>query len=325
MSRILSQDEIDALLSAAIDSPQSRDRADMGPAVPYNFRRPDRVSKEQMHSLQFLHERAARNLSTSLSAYLRTTIQLSVASVEQFTYQEFLATLADPTAYYALKIAPYDEPGALEITPVVAFAMIDRLLGGPGQPPESIRPLTEIEQNVVDEVVLIVLDGLAEAWRTVANLVFSIRGRETRPRMLQVAAPNEIVCAVGFDLVVGDVRGAINLCLPIHVVDAVEGKYSSALQRQKRDLTPTERAWLAENLARVPLPVTPLIRTRMRASAVLGLEPGEVIATPLAADEPLEVFVGTMKKMTGRLAAERGRLMVQIEQREECAAAGAGT
>ena len=259
MARVMSQDEIDVLLSVAADSrPAAGSQAEKGPVVAYNFRRPDRVSKEQMHSLQFLHERAARNLSTSLSAYLRTTISLSVASVEQFTYQDYLGQLADPTAFYSLKIAPYDEPGALEITPGVAFAMIDRMLGGPGEAPAATRPLTEIEQNVVDEVVLIVLDGLAEAWRTVTSLTFGIRGRETRPRMLQVAAPNEIVCAIGFDLVVGGVRGAIHLCLPIHVVDAVEGQYSSALQRQRRDLTSTERAWLVENLSRVPLPVVPL-------------------------------------------------------------------
>lgn len=323
MSRVLSQAEIDTLLTVAIGTrrPPSR-TSPAGPIVRYNFRRPDRVSKEQMHALHFLHERAARNLSTSLSAYLRTTISLSVASVEQFAYQEFLASLADPTAFFSLSITPFDELGALEISPPVAFAMIDRMLGGTGQTAPITRPLTEIEQNVIDEVVLVLLDGLADGWRAVASLSFGIRGRETRPQMLQVAAPNEIVCAVTFDLKVGDVRGTVNLCIPTNVVETSEGQFSTAWQRQKRELTPTERAWLDENIGRVPLPVVPLIRTRLKTGAVLALKPGEVVGLPLSADSPLDIYVGGIRKMTGRLASERGRLMVQIEQRDDPAAAG---
>ncbi|MCC7044633.1 MAG: flagellar motor switch protein FliM [Acidobacteria bacterium] len=323
MSRVLSQAEIDALLTVAIGTRGAAPRAaQAGPVVRYNVRRPDRVSKEQMHALQFLHERAARNLSTSLSAYLRTTIALSVASVEQFAYQEFLSSLADPTAYYSVSITPFDELGALEISPTVAFAMIDRMLGGTGQTAPMARPLTEIEQNVIDEVVMLLLDGLADGWRAVASLSFGIRGRETRPQMLQVAAPNEIVCAVAFDLKVGDVRGTVNLCIPTNVVETAEGQFSNAWQRQKRELTATERSWLTENLGRVPLPVVPLIRTRLKTGAVLALKPGEVVGLPLSADSPIDIYVGGVRKMTGRLAAERGRLMVQIEQRDDPAAAG---
>src|SRR5262245_62352903 len=169
MPRNLSQDEIDALLTVAAGSGQAARRHGENdvPIVKYNFRRPDRVSKEQIHALQFLHERCARNLSTSLSAYLRTTISMSVASVEQFSYSDFLATLTDPTAFYAIAIAPTDELGAVEINPSVAFAMLDRMLGGGGQPVPVSRPLTEIEQNVVDAVVKLLLVGLADAWKAV--------------------------------------------------------------------------------------------------------------------------------------------------------------
>jgi flagellar motor switch protein FliM len=316
MAKILTQAEIDALLSAAGDVQRGRRKAAQnGPVVRYNFRRPDRVSKEQMHALQFLHERGARNLSTSLSAYLRTTINLSVASVEQFSYQEFLSSRSDPTAFYSLSIAPFDEVGAIEINPSVAFAMIDRMLGGSGQSVAIARPLTEIEQNVVDEVVKLLLDGLAEAWKAVTNLTFSIRGRETRPQMLQVAAPNEIVCAVIFDLKVGDVRGMISLCIPTGVVETAGSQFSNAWQRQRRELSPAERAWMDENLARVPVSVVPLIRTRLKTGAVLALKPGEILSLPLSADQPLDVYAGGVRKMTGRLASEFGRLMVQIETR----------
>jgi flagellar motor switch protein FliM len=316
MSRVLSQDEIDVLLSSAADAPiDRRPPAGSGAVIRYNFRRPDRVSKEQIHALQFLHDRCGRNLATSLSAYMRTTVQISVVSVEQFAYSEFLASLSDPTAFYALGIPPFDDLGAIEITPTVAFAMIERMLGGSGQPMLTNRALTEIEQNVVDSVVKLLLEGLAEAWKPVAELTFTIRGRETRPQMLQVAAPNEIVVMVVFDVKIGEVGGLLNLCIPTSVVETAGAHFAQAWQRQRRDLTATERAWMLENVGRIPLPVMPLIRTRLNAGAVLALKPGEVIALPLAADQPLDVYAGGVRKLTGRLAADGGRLMVIVEER----------
>jgi flagellar motor switch protein FliM len=316
MTKNLTQDEIDALLSAAGQARGSgRRRAPSLPAVRYDFRRPDRVSKEQVHALQFLHERAARNLSTSLSAYLRTTITLSVSSVQQATYQEFLGTITDPTAFYALGVAPFDDIGAIEINPSVAFSMIDRMLGGTGQTGPLSRPLTEIEQNVIDQIVKLVLDGLADAWKAVTSLSFTIRARETRPQMLQVAAPNEIIVAVVLEVKVGEARGLINLCIPTSVVETAGTPFAGAWQRQRRELTDAEWGWLRDNLARVPVPVVPLIRTRLRASAVLALQPGEIIALPLAADRPIDLYTGGVRKLTGRLAAENGRLMVRVEDR----------
>jgi flagellar motor switch protein FliM len=313
-TKILSQAEIDALLSTTGDNGRGR-RAGSDDVVRYNFRRPDRVSKEQVHALQFLHERCARNLSTSLSAYMRTTISLTVSSVEQFSYAEFLGSLTDPTAFYAIGINPLDELGAVEINPSIAFAMLDRMLGGTGESAPANRPLSEIEQNVIDAVVKMLLTGLADTWKAVTNLNFAIRARETRPQMLQVAAPNEIIVAVVFEVKVGDVRGLINLCMPTNIAEIAGTHFSTTWQRQRRELTDREHAWLNENFGRVPLPVVPQIRTGLNAGSVLGLNLGEVLGLPLPADQPLDVYVGGIRKFTGRLATERGRLMVLVENR----------
>jgi flagellar motor switch protein FliM len=316
MTKILTQAEIDTLLSVAADAPRRNAGPDL-PVVRYNFRRPDRVSKEQIHALQFLHERCARNLSTSLSAYLRTTINMSVASVEQFSYSEFLGSLTDPTAFYAIAIAPGDEVGAVEMNPAVAFAMLDRMLGGSGQPVPVNRPLTEIEQNVVDAVIRLLLSGLGDAWRAVTDLTFGIRARETRPQMLQVAAPNEIVVAIVLDVKVGDVRGRINICLPTNIAEIAGDHFAHAWQRQRRELTAAERTALEDNFGRVPVPVVPQIRTRLHAGAVLALSIGEVVALPLSADQPIDVYAGGLRKFTGRLASDHGRLMVLVESRSD--------
>jgi flagellar motor switch protein FliM len=202
--------------------------------------------------------------------------------------------------------------------------MIDRILGGNGETAAPQRALTEIEQNVVDSAVKLLIEGLAEAWKPVTSLSFNIRGRETRPSMLQVAAPNEIVVAVVFDVKVGEARGTINLCLPTSVVEMAGSQLARSWLRQRRELTPAERSWLEENFGRVELPLIPLIRTHINASSVLALQVGEVVELPLSADHPIDVFANGVKKLTGRLASEDDRLMVIVEERCETSAVIAG-
>src|SRR5437868_8811688 len=114
MSRILTQEEIDALIATTpADAVHARAQRS-AQVIAYNFRHPDRVSKDQIRSLHFLHDRFARNATASLSAFLRTTTELSIVSVEQFAYSEFLLSLPDPTAFYAIAMPPFEALAALE-------------------------------------------------------------------------------------------------------------------------------------------------------------------------------------------------------------------
>ena len=253
MSRILSQEEIDALLAS---TPAEAGRAANGraPVIAYNFRRPDRVSKDQIRSLHFLHDRFARNATTSLSAFLRTTTELSIVSVEQFAYSEFLLSLPDPTAFYAVAMPPFDALAALELNPGVAFAMVDRMLGGSGESGAPQRALTEIEQNVVDAVVKLLLEHLTETWKTVdrhplpdpraRNAAADAAGRvversrhsrHLRPQGRRSARPAEHLRAGEPD------RGERHQLRPGLAAP------SSAIARRSRS------AWLTESLGRVPL------------------------------------------------------------------------
>ncbi len=318
MGKILSQDEIDALLSAPSESARIDDAIavhEPSSVIRYNFRRPDRVSKEQIHSLHFLHDRFARNVSTSMSAYLRTITETSVVSVEQFSYSEFLMSLADPTAFYALSIPPFDELGALEINPAIAYAMVDRMLGGVGKAATPNRALTEIEQNVVDSIMKLLLDALTETWRPIVDLSFGIRGRETRPQMLQVAAPNETVLMVTFDMKVGESRGMANLCLPVSIVETSGSHFAQAWHRARREPTPVERGWVQENLSRVPMALDAMLESRLTARELLAMTPGDVVSLGVAAHKPIDLLVGNTVKFKGRLAIDRGRVGVRIEHR----------
>ena len=316
MSKILSQDEIDALLSSAPTGEAVGTAADagIGGVISYNFRRPDRISKEQIRSLHFLHDRFARNVASSLAAYLRAMTELSIVSVEQFSYSEFLMSLADPTAYYAIAMPPIDGLGALEINPTMAFTIVDRLLGGSGAGAPPNRALTEIEQNVIDAVVRLVLEHLTETWRPVCELQFRIQARETRPQMLQVAGPNEAIILLVFDLKVGDIRGMLNLCIPAAVIEGTGSSFIQGWQRTHRDPTVVEQQWLHANLGRIPLDVTTTIDTTMRARDFVRLGPGDVLSLGIPVQTPVDVRVGKAVKFSGRLTTANGHAALRVER-----------
>jgi flagellar motor switch protein FliM len=321
MAKVLSHEQVQALLSAATATSGTDTQAmDASAVVRYNFRRPDRVTKEQIHSLQYLHDRFARNVSTSLSAYLRTMTEVGVVSVEQFSYSEFLALLAGPTAFYALAIPPFQELGALEITPPIAFAMVDRMLGGGGRTTAPNRALTDIEQNVVDSVVKLLLEALTETWRPIVDLAFGIRGRETRPQMLQVAAPNETVLMIVFDFKIGETRGFANLCLPATIVESTQGHFAQAWHRQRREPTAAERGWVHQNLARVGVDLSALIEARVSTRDLLTMSPGDVLSLGVPMHRPIELRVGSTPKFLGRLGVDDGRIAVRIEHQSSTTA-----
>jgi flagellar motor switch protein FliM len=324
MSRLLTQEEIDALLLTASSARPARRASDRVPsgAIRYNFRRPDRVSKEQMRSLHFMHDRFARNASTSLSVYLRAVTELSVVSVEQFAYSEFLLSLADPTAFYAVAIPPLGELGALEISPSVAFPVFDRMLGGEGRSAPPGRALTEIEQHVADSVVKVLLETLGESWRPIVDVRFEIRGRDTRPQMLQIAAPNETVLMVAFHMTVGEARGMVNLCLPVTIVEATGGGLAQAWHRQRQEPSAAERQWLRDHLAAAQMPVTASIQSRLTARDLVDVRPGDVVSLGVPATRPVDVHIGRTLKFKGRLAVEQGRVNVRLDQRSTDGQAG---
>jgi flagellar motor switch protein FliM len=302
MTRMLTQDEIDALLHAAGDGTE-QDGGASHQATSYNFRRPDRVSKEQLRSLQFLHDRYAANVSTSLSVFLRTITEVRIASVDQFAYSEFLTSLSDPTAIYALSLGRADGLAALEISPPIAFTMVDRMLGGNGMTQAPSRALTEIEQNVLDSVVKLLLESLTESWRGVGDIDFRIHGRDTRPQMVQITAANEIVILLSFDVKVGEARGMLSLCIPATAIESLEDRVAQGWQRTRRQPSETEVAHLRANLGRVPLSITTQIETRLTARDLLDLQSGDVLSLGHAADRPVDVHVGRVQRFAGHLTA----------------------
>ncbi|MBI2838007.1 MAG: flagellar motor switch protein FliM [Acidobacteria bacterium] len=327
MGKILTQEEVDALLATVGGgAPAAESQAGGGEAGAarrkseaerkvslYNFRRPDRVPKEQMRSLHFLHEGFARTFSSSLSAYLRALISVSLVSVEQLTYGEFLLSLPDLTAIYSLSMAPLDGVCALEIDQSLAFPIIDRLLGGEGEPSSGIRNLTEIEQNIIEGVVRLVTQDLKEVWRPIADLSFDIHGREVRPQLLQVVSPSEVVVVIVFDVKIGDIRGIINFCIPYLVLEPIAGKFEQEWESARKRISAEERERLVDLLMQAPFDVTLDARgNQLQIRDLLNLEPGDILQLENSVEQTLSVMIGGLEKFEGRPVRVRVKKGIEI-------------
>jgi flagellar motor switch protein FliM len=305
MTKVVSQDELDVLLA-----PEGTPGKDV---ARYDFRRPDRITKEQLRSLHFLHDRFAQNIATSISAFLRATTEVSIVSVDQVSYSEFLMSLPDPTVFYAMTMRPLDALMAAELNPVIALAMIHRMLGGSGDAEHIDRPLTEIEQNIVDSVVKMLMEHLTDSWRATGNVQFGIHARETRPQMLQVTGRNEIVVVILFLMKIGETRGTLKLCIPASAIEAVGDSFSQSHNRAAKVPSGDETARLAANLGRVPLAVTAHLSTTLSARELVALRAGDVLTLGRHTGQPVTVSIGSLAAYVGHLTVQNGSLAIRVQ------------
>jgi flagellar motor switch protein FliM len=331
MAKILSQEEVDALLKSHTKPAGKASGAgggDRGAAPPqakkaqvqrkvtlYNFRRPDRVSREQMRSLHFMHDRFARNFSSSLSAYLRTITEVNLVSVEQLSYQEFLLSVPDPTCFNAISIKPLEGALALEVNPTLVFPIIDKMLGGPGEPLKLLRTMTDIEQSIFDGVLKLVLEDLREAWRGIVDLDFRVQARETSPQLIQIVAPNEVVLLVVFEVKMGPVSGMINLAIPSIILEPIATKFDQEMfTGYKKSSTYEEARLLMTSLKRCPMEAAAEIHgTSLRMEEVLQLKAGDLILLTKRFDAELDLCVDGIPRFAGLVALNpNGKRVFQV-------------
>jgi flagellar motor switch protein FliM len=216
--RVLSQDEIDSVFR---NLRESEDDDPARNAVAYDFRRPDRIAKDQLRAIHVLHENFARGLASSLSAYLRAYVVVNLVSVEQLSFMEFSHCLPSPSCLVSLAMKPFDGNALLELNPALVFPILEMLLGGSGKTTSRLnREVTEIEQSILEGLYRIILNDLQNAWQQVTTMHFSIESFETEPQLLQILAPNEAVVAISMEVRIGENTGMINLGIPSIIVSS---------------------------------------------------------------------------------------------------------
>ncbi|HOQ08693.1 MAG TPA: flagellar motor switch protein FliM [Syntrophomonadaceae bacterium] len=321
MSEILSQSEIDALLSAlssgSIDANQLKQEQTKKRIKVYDFRRPNKFSKDQIHTLHVIFENYTRSLSTYLSAQLRAAIHMDILSVEQLTYDEFIRSIPNPTILNIFSLYPLDGSAIMEINPNIGFAFLDRLLGGPGDSISKARALTEIEQTVMERLAQKMLDYLAEPWSSIIELEPSLDRIETNPQFTQLVSPSEIMIIVSLETQMAGVLGMINICIPFLVLEPILDKlsvhYYYAASNTK--INPENVAAIRHKLENTQIPVKVILgRSVITVKDLLELSVGDVIPLDRSVNEELEVTIGQHTKFLGKPGILGNRISLQISQ-----------
>jgi flagellar motor switch protein FliM len=320
MADILSQEEIDALLEVVEEDGdteyvESGDAGDDRQIILYDFKRPNRVSKEQLRAVKGIHDKMARNLAAQVSSIMRSIVEIQLHSVDQMTYGEFLMSLPSPTSFNVFSIKPLDGSCVIEINPSIAFPMIDRLLGGLGESYESTRELTDIELNLLDAILRIVMQRLKEAWAPITEMYPVVETKESSPNVVQVVSQNEIVIMVVMEIIIGNSSGMINLCYPVIYLepilsrlanrDIMLGETSAKKSRNKELNALVSRAEVFTEAI--------LGEADLSVGELLDLEAGDVIRLNRAADDHAIVSIDKKDLFLSEIGLHRFRKSIKIE------------
>lgn len=335
MVEILSQEEIEALLaslsgaedagpagapasptasSPVVTSAKTERRAPIAYEV-YDFRRPDKFSKDQLRTMQMLHETFARLFSSTLSAYLRAPVHIDLISVEQIPYDEYIRAITN-SLINIFSMQPLSGQALLEIEFDVVISMIDRLLGGPGTVVKRPQPaLTDIERPLVENVANRALGALRSAWEGIVSFTPIHEGMETSAQFVQIVPPNDIVVSILFEIRVGDTHGAMSLCIPYLLLKPILSKLSAQRWFSGSKRTSSQyTAVIAQQIqhTRVPL-VAVLGTTRLTLRQVLDLKEGDVVILNRRTAEPIDVMVGNKVKFRAKPGLRGKQVVAQIE------------
>ena len=321
MADILSQDEIDALLEVVDDdedieiSAEQEDEASQRKIALYDFKRPNRVSKEQLRSIRALHDKLARGLGSKISAVMRTIVEVTLHSVDQMTYGEFLMSLPSPTSFNVFSMKPLDGASILEINPNIAFPIIDRLLGGHGEAFETSREFSEIEMGLMDEIFSMIMKELKESWSGTIELYPQITEKETSPNVVQIVSQNEFVIMIVMEIGIGDVSGMMNICYPVIYIESILSKLvNRELTMGDKNSQKSRNAELKTLLQGAQVKLDAILgETEITMQKLLKLKIGDVIPFRQKADDRAIVMVHNKEKFIAKIGYTNYKRVIQIQ------------
>lgn len=306
MADVLSQNEIDSLLTALasgdVDVEEMKKETENQKVKAYDFRRPDKLSKEQMRTLQMIHENLARSLTTILSTQLRTMVDFDVASIEQITYEEFIRSLPEPTIIGISELEPFKGQFIFEINPDIGFAVIDRLFGGLGMSNFKSRPFTDIEKVVFRKVINWVLGGFPEAWENIIRVSPKLRDIESNPQFTQIVPSNDMTILITLMSRIGDSEGLINICIPYIMIEPIVPKLNAQqwFSNTRLEQTAQHINALKNKIKRTSLDIyAELGGAELTVSELLYLKSGDVIKVNKKSSDNVDIRVGKYVKFRG--------------------------
>jgi flagellar motor switch protein FliM len=334
LSDILSQSELESLLSslggdqASSPTANNKPKASAGGSLaarperksnisfePYDFRRPDKLSKDQLRTLSMLHDTYARAAGSALSAQTRSQISIEMISMEQIPYDEYLRSISQ-SVFGIVSLPPLSGQIVLEMETSLVFALVDRMLGGPGRPIER-NVLTDIERPLVRSIIERMLQALKQAWENVVVVSPTIDGIETSSQFVSVAPPNDIVLVILFEVKVGEIRTAMSLCVPYLVLKPITVKLSAQkwFASSGRRQSPQVRRAMSMQVSASEVDCTVLLgKTHLNMEEFLNVKPGDVIRLDQMTDKDLTFVVGKVPKYKGRPMMNGKRYVFSITE-----------
>jgi len=309
--RQLSQTEIDAVFQKVNGIQNDSERL----PVSFDFRRPDRIAKSQVRAIRILHESFVRNLASSLSAYLRSYLTVSLISVEQLSYGEFLDGMATPTCMVSLSLRPYDGSALIELSPSLVFPIIEIVLGGKGRTVSNLkREVTDIEQNLLETLFRIILNDLREAWKGVTLIDFKLQAVATEPQTLQILAPNEAVVAISIEIRIGEIYGTLNLAIPSINIKMIGTKFDQQWSLRKTEPTEEEQRRACNLIRNSEARLEARLRgSKLSVRELLELKAGDLLQLDHPLDKVLGCEINGTPKFRGRVVNSNQKKAFVIE------------
>ncbi len=318
MAETLSQAEIDALRDAVRSGGVDEASPEVQPSgqvkvVSYDFRKPQIVAGDQMHSLQMLHDTFGKTAQTGFLAHLKTLVECKLVAVDQITYGEFVLAMENPTYLCTLETTPSVGNMAIEINLSVILTMIDILLGGDGSMPVEPRELSSLERDIVESTVAIFFRELSAAWHGFCGVSFDVTGYEANPEYLQLTTPETSCLSVTFDVHVSGTSGVLNICYPYVLVQSAMALAEKRSGTRSASGETQNDGSIMKSLDIVPLTVRAMLGAgRMTAGTMGQLEVGDVICLDQRACIPVPVYVGGKRSFFGEPVTRGSRAAVAI-------------
>ncbi|MBQ9199460.1 MAG: flagellar motor switch protein FliM [Lachnospiraceae bacterium] len=325
MADVLSQNEIDALLkqlsSGELDVDTIED-SQTAKVKEYDFSRPAKFSKEHLRTLEIIFEHFGRLLSSNLPAYLRKNVQVEVMNSEAVTYSEFSNALSNPVLLAIVNMSPLAGNIILELATNIGYTIIDRLLGGSGEPLEKVRDFSEIELSILERIFNIIIDLLREPWGNVVEIDPYLERIETNSQFAQIISPTEMIAIVTININIGGVEGLMNVCLPFltleDVMDKLNTKYWFSTMQDRDEQSYADVIETAINKAQIPISAE-LGKSSITVWDFVNLQIGDVIKLNTNVDDELDIYVGNIVKFKALPGSASDNYAVKITEiyREE--------
>ncbi len=324
MADVLSQNEIDALLaqlsSGEVDAEEMKDVKQDKKIKLYDFKSPKKLAKDQLRTLQIIHENFARALNTFLSGYLRTYIHAEVKNVEELSYYEFSNSVVNPAVLSIVNFQPLTGQIIVDLSPSIAFNIIDRILGGSGKPFNESRTFTEIELTLIKKLKRQIISLMEQPWENVIELDPKLDKIETNSQFAQIVSPNETIALVTLSLRIGEVEGLLNICLPHLVIEPIIDKLSTRFwfASISKAVTEEDREKLQKRIEKSQIDVmAELSHTFITVRDFLEMQVGDVIGLDTPTDGEVTLFVGDKMKYVGVPGINNNKLSVKITSKQE--------